>query len=64
MEQKREFVCLSCGHKWSLPYGTGRPQSCPKCNSPDIVRSDQGRGFGGGRGRGGSGRGLGRGQVR
>ena len=43
------WQCSGCGHKWSEPYGTGRPQSCSKCGSMDVVRTDSARGQGGGR---------------
>ncbi len=53
----RKFMCFDCGHEWEEPYGTGRPEACPKCGSPNIRRVDAGRG----RGKGGGGRGRGRG---
>lgn len=28
---ERRFVCDSCGHGWSAPFGTGRPAGCPAC---------------------------------
>jgi len=52
----RRFRCFDCGYEWEEPYGTGRPEACPKCGSPNIHRVDpgrgRGRGGGGGRGRG------------
>ena len=55
---ERHFICYDCKHKWSLPYGTGRPNECPKCKSLNIHRAPQdrgwaraGRAFGRGRGR-------------
>lgn len=53
----RRFRCFDCGYEWEEPYGTGRPEACPKCGSPNIHRIDPGRGRGGGRGGGGRGRG-------
>jgi predicted DNA-binding protein (UPF0251 family) len=37
MEEARTFVC-ACGHAWDLPYGTGRPASCPACLGQDFHR--------------------------
>lgn len=44
----RIFVCSACGHEWQVPFGTGRPRVCPRCDSPNLHRSEGGRGFGGG----------------
>ncbi len=50
---ERKFVCYDCKHEWSLPYGTGRPAECPKCQSRNIHRAPQDRGWArGNRGRG------------
>jgi predicted DNA-binding protein (UPF0251 family) len=52
----RKFICFDCGHQWELPYGTGRPQVCPQCGSPNLHRAPEDRGYarrGMGRGRGG-----------
>ena len=46
MTGKRVFKCVECSHTWELPYGTGRPQTCPECKSDDIHRVDHGRGRG------------------
>lgn len=55
MAAKRTFTCADCEHSWEIPFGTGRPQVCPKCNSDNIHRSDSNRGAGGrGGGRRGS----------
>jgi len=55
--KERHFICYDCQNEWTLPYGTGRPGVCPKCNSANIHRSPQdrgwarmGRGFRGGHG--------------
>ena len=56
------FQCSDCRQEWSFPFGTGRPQSCPQCNSSDFRRSQKDRGqprrdgSGRGRGKGRSGR--------
>ena len=42
---ERYFICYGCKNEWSLPYGTGRPQECPKCKSTDIHRAPQDRGW-------------------
>jgi predicted DNA-binding protein (UPF0251 family) len=54
MPSVREFMCHDCHHSWDLPYGTGRPGSCPTCESENIGRAekDKGRGRGTGRGQG------------
>jgi len=51
MDNLRTFTCASCRHTWQLPYGTGRPQQCPKCSSTSIGRADGERGGGHGHGR-------------
>jgi len=48
---ERHFFCTECRHEWAVPYGTGRPQSCPKCESANFHRAPAEGG--GGRGRGG-----------
>ena len=53
---ERCFICYACKHEWSLPYGTGRPAECPKCQSKDIHRASQDRGRARHRGRRGFGR--------
>ena len=52
---ERHFVCYECKNEWTLPYGSGRPNECPKCKSLNIHRAEQdrgwarrGQGFGGG----------------
>ena len=39
--ERRTFVCLACGQEWQLPFGTGRPATCPQCGSAEIRRADQ-----------------------
>lgn len=51
MLQERNFTCSDCRHEWSVPFGTGRPQRCPKCQSSNIHRSESDRGHFGGTGR-------------
>ena len=46
MAAMRKFKCFACRHIWELPYGTGRPESCPACKSQDIRRADSDRGCG------------------
>jgi len=55
---ERHFICYECKHEWTLPYGSGRPNECPECNSANIHRAAKDRGcaragrpFGRGRGR-------------
>jgi predicted DNA-binding protein (UPF0251 family) len=65
MTAARKFRCSDCGHAWDIPHGTGRPAECPQCNSRNIHRAEEDRGWarcgGPGRhGRGWCGRGAGR----
>jgi len=54
------FQCRDCRQEWSLPFGTGRPDTCPQCNSSNFNRSEKDRG----RARcGGSERGRGKGRC-
>lgn len=53
---ERHFICVECRNEWAVPCGTGRPQACPKCASPNLHRSPAERGCG--RGHGGGRRGL------
>lgn len=46
MAAERIFLCRQCGHKWSVPCGTGRPASCAVCRSQDIARAEEDRGAG------------------
>jgi len=54
--EMRSFLCSACKNGWGIPYGTGRPEKCPKCGSLDFRRHPNERGFGrgfrGGRGPG------------
>ena len=52
MVSMRKFRCYECQHSWELPYGTGRPESCPACKSGDIHRAEEDRGYARGVGRG------------
>ncbi len=64
---KREFECRDCGHKWERPFGGGRPQKCPECESANIHRCDCLRADGSGHGHGhrhGAVEGQGRGTCR
>lgn len=38
LPSKRFFECFRCQHHWDEPFGTGRPQHCPQCQSPDLHR--------------------------
>ncbi|MFH1371419.1 MAG: DUF134 domain-containing protein [Planctomycetota bacterium] len=53
---QRQFLCYDCKNEWNVPYGAGRPAECPKCESRNIHRAPQDRGWaraaGFGRGRG------------
>lgn len=54
---ERSFVCYECNHEWALPYGSGRPNECPQCKSPNIHRTPKDRGWARAGGRFGRGRG-------
>ena len=60
MITQREFRCSACGHQWGVPFSTGRPSACPKCQDTNIHRAlgEGGPGRPGNRGRG-AGRGKG-----
>lgn len=49
---QRKFQCYECGHQWELPYGTGRPQTCPQCGSENLHRAPEDRGYARKRGHG------------
>jgi predicted DNA-binding protein (UPF0251 family) len=44
-EGERLFKCDECQNEWQEPYGTGRPDECPKCRSINFHRAPQDRGF-------------------
>ncbi|MFC1703177.1 DUF134 domain-containing protein [Candidatus Omnitrophota bacterium] len=54
---EKHFVCHDCKHEWSQPYGSGRPEECPKCKTQNIHRAPHDKGWaraghGGGAGHG------------
>lgn len=62
MVNERKFMCGDCQHQWQVPYGTGRPDACPQCQSRNVHRAPEERGHGRQRRcRQGQGRGRGRG---
>jgi predicted DNA-binding protein (UPF0251 family) len=56
MATKRVFECRDCGHRFEVPYGTGRPTNCPSCRSSNFGRAADELGAGGAAGRAGQGR--------
>ena len=44
-EVTRLCKCYDCKNEWQEPYGTARPSRCPKCNSANIHRAPQDRGY-------------------
>ena len=38
MPEERMFKCNQCQHVWGLPYGIGRPEECPKCQTRSVGR--------------------------
>ncbi len=57
---ERHFLCYDCQHEWAIPFGPPRPDECPKCNSVNIHRAPQDRGWARA---GGAGEGRGRGKC-
>lgn len=53
---KRKFRCSECEHTWEVAYGLPRPSKCPQCQSVNIHRAEEDKGYarryGKGRGRG------------
>ncbi len=47
MAAMRKFKCYECQYTWDLPYGTGRPESCPSCKSGKVQRTQEERGYAG-----------------
>lgn len=41
----RKFQCYDCQHIWEVVHGTGRPQNCPNCESVNIHRAEDDRGY-------------------
>lgn len=37
-DRVRTFMCQKCNHRWVEPWGTGRPESCPRCNNNNFFR--------------------------
>jgi len=43
--ESRKFRCSECGYTWEVPYGNPRPSRCPQCNSINIHRAEEDRGY-------------------
>jgi predicted DNA-binding protein (UPF0251 family) len=41
LARSRSFTCQACQWSWRLPFGSGRPETCPRCRSEDVFRSDR-----------------------
>lgn len=39
MAEQRTFGCAECGHVWQTPFGSGRPEGCPSCQSKNFHRA-------------------------
>jgi uncharacterized protein len=40
----RHFTCQTCGHKWTLPHGTGQrchELTCPACQASTVSRDEE-----------------------
>jgi predicted DNA-binding protein (UPF0251 family) len=44
-DMNRKFKCVDCNHEWEEPHGNGRPKACPKCESKNIHRAPEDRGY-------------------
>jgi len=49
MADVRTFQCDRCQHEWQEPFGTGRPDGCPQCDSDEFRRTDGLKRSGGGK---------------
>ena len=38
VDEERTFMCRNCNYRWIEPWGTGRPENCPKCNDENFFR--------------------------
>ncbi len=45
MAGMRKFKCYECSHVWESAYGSGRPGECAKCQSNNIHRAEEERGY-------------------
>jgi predicted DNA-binding protein (UPF0251 family) len=63
MAEMRKFKCCECDHVWETAYGAARPRECPKCQSKNISRAVEDRGYAQDRGWGGERRRCGRATV-
>jgi len=43
MKRYRHFICFECNHRFAVPCGTPRPDTCPACNSETIHRDPEER---------------------
>jgi Predicted DNA-binding proteins len=42
-DRMRHFLCDECGHKWTVPYGTGKrghDMRCPNCQAHKVRRDE------------------------
>jgi len=45
LDLKRKFECYNCQHEWEEAFGTGRPDTCPACESVNIRSAHIDRGY-------------------
>jgi len=45
MAGMKKFRCYECSHVWETAYGTGKPEECPRCQSRNIHRAEEDRGY-------------------
>jgi predicted DNA-binding protein (UPF0251 family) len=41
----RKFVCFDCKNVWEVPFGVLRHKVCPKCQSSNIHRAEEEKGY-------------------
>lgn len=41
MKRDRHFICSECNHRFAVPCGTSRPDTCPACDSEHIHRDSE-----------------------
>ncbi len=44
MKRDRHFICSECNHRFAVPCGTPRPDTCPACASENLHRDPEERG--------------------
>jgi uncharacterized protein len=50
MTSMRKFRCDDCRHSWDIQHESGKPGSCPACESGNVHRAEENGGSAGGPG--------------